>query len=173
MCADQYQPFSPLNDDSLAATGYDATANIRADAQHVRHLAGRGQSLPQAVAEALAAADSALETMPFETLENFPSEQLATLFPGTLEQLELLDDTVFEAIAGKPGAIDSLRKLWPEVLQQFAPPLIDQSRAEYVRHALVVWRQCVESEDIHNAALAVSAIEVIEVLLQPVPGESP
>jgi hypothetical protein len=81
-----------------------------------------------------------------------------------MEHLERLDDTVFEAIAGKPGALDELRKLWPDVLARLGPELIEESREQYLRHALRVWRDCLEGDQIRNPSLAVAAMDVVCLL---------
>lgn len=84
--------------------------------------------------------------------------------PKALETLELLDDLVFESIAGKPGAIDQLKALWPTALAQVGNELIDESREQYLQHALRVWKECVDGDQIHNPALAVSTMDVICLL---------
>ncbi|HVW38143.1 MAG TPA: hypothetical protein VHB99_12585, partial [Pirellulales bacterium] len=93
-----------------------------------------------------------------------PAQVLGTQCPAALEQLERLDDAVFEAIAGKPSALDELRKLWPEVLSRLGPELVEESREQYVRHALRVWRDCVEGDQIRNPSLAVAAMDVVCLL---------
>ncbi len=121
----------------------------RADAAHRRF---------QRAAQALA------QQAPSDELEPDPAQVLGSHCPAALEQLERLDDTVFEAIAGKPGALDQLRKLWPEVLAKLGPDLIEESREQYVRHALRVWRDCLEGDQIRNPALAVAAMDVVCLL---------
>jgi hypothetical protein len=79
--------------------------------------------------------------------------------------LELLDDIVFEAIAGKPSALDELRALWPMVLAQVGAELIAESRAEYLRHAMHVWRGCTDGDEVRNPRLAINAMEVVCLLL--------
>jgi hypothetical protein len=86
-------------------------------------------------------------------------------FTAILDRLEVLDDLVFESIAGKPGAIEQLRLVWPATLKQLGPELLEESRSQYLRHAMSVWKDCLASEEIHNPSLAVAAIDVINVLL--------
>jgi len=93
-----------------------------------------------------------------------PSQVLGAACPTAIEKLERLDDTVFEAIAGKPGAIEQLRRLWPEVLAEVGPELVEESREQYLRHALRIWRECVEGDQIRNPALAATAIGVVCLL---------
>ncbi|HEY5312170.1 MAG TPA: hypothetical protein VIK18_06605 [Pirellulales bacterium] len=96
-----------------------------------------------------------------------PSLKPIAAGPGTeiVERLEVLDDLVFEAIAGKSGALEQLRLLWPQTLKQLGPELLDESRSQYLRHAMNVWKDCLAAEEIRNPLLAVAAIDVINVLL--------
>ena len=101
---------------------------------------------------------------PIADLPADPSQTLGMQCPKALETLELLDDLVFESIAGKPGAIDQLKALWPTALAQVGNELIDESREQYLQHALRVWQECVDGDQIHNPALAVSTMDVICLL---------
>ena len=53
------------------------------------------------------------------------SSQMADLTAGgvndLVEQLGVLDDLVFEAIAGRPGAMEKLREKWPAVKLMVGP----------------------------------------------------
>jgi hypothetical protein len=93
-----------------------------------------------------------------------PAQVVGAQCPEAVEKLELLDDTVFEAIAGRPGALEELRRLWPAVLADVGPQLIEESREQYLRHALRVWTECVEGDQIRNPALALATMEVICLL---------
>lgn len=131
--------------DDVLATAAAADAR-RADAAHFRFT-----RQPPAAA-------------PLGDLRDDPSHIVGDACPAAIEKLELLDDLVFETIAGKPGAIVALRQLWPEVLAQVGPALIEESREQYLRHALRVWKECVEGEQIRNPALALATMEVISLL---------
>jgi hypothetical protein len=103
-------------------------------------------------------------TMPRGDAGDDPAQVLGAACPAMIEKLEQLDDMVFEAIAGKQGAIEQLQRLWPEVLAKVGPDLVEESREQYLRHALRVWRDCVEGDQIRNAALANAAIGVVCLL---------
>jgi hypothetical protein len=120
----------------------------RADAAH--------QPFPPAAAAAGAASRS---DWPAD-----PAQVVGAQCPEAIEKLELLDDTVFEAIAGKPGALDQLRELWPAVLAQVGPTLVEESREQYIRHALRVWRDCIDGDQISNPATALATMEVVCLL---------
>lgn len=104
---------------------------------------------------------------PSVLLDDDPSQVIGRRCPQAIEKLELLDDTVFEAIAGKPAALEQLAALWPEVLAQVGPSLVEESRAQYLRHALSVWRQCVEGDQIRHPTVAIAAMEVVCLLFSP------
>jgi hypothetical protein len=93
-----------------------------------------------------------------------PAQVVGAQCPQALETLELLDDTVFEAIAGKRGALDQLRRLWPQVLKQVGPALLEESREQYLRHALRVWKECIDGDQIRNPSVALATMEVICLL---------
>ncbi|MBI2825822.1 MAG: hypothetical protein HYX69_14140 [Planctomycetia bacterium] len=97
-------------------------------------------------------------------LYDSPVDVLGSKCPDAVEQLGLLDDVVFEAIAGRAGALARLKTLWPQVKERVGPRLVEESREEYVRHALEVWRDCVRGDEVRNPALAVTALEVVSVL---------
>jgi hypothetical protein len=137
-----------MGEPSTAISAPTTDEHFRADAAHprVRHTVQ-----PKA--------DSPLADLPAD-----PSYALGAQCPEALETLELLDDLVFESIAGKPGALDQLKALWPTALAQVGPELINESREQYLQHALRVWQECVEGDQIHNPALAVATMDVICLL---------
>ncbi len=94
-------------------------------------------------------------------LSTDPSDVLTAERPAAAAQLALLDDTVFEAIAGKSAALDRLRSLWPQVQADLGPELVEESRMQYMRHALAVWRDCVAGEEIQQPERAIRALEVL------------
>lgn len=133
----------------------------RADAAHLR--------LWRAVAEAAAPRAAsphggASTTTTADPQADSPSQALSWQCPQVVEKLEQLDDLVFEAIAGKPSALGRLRTLWPAVLAEIPRELLEESRAHYIRHALRVWQDCVDGDEIRNPALAVTAMEVVCLL---------
>ena len=84
----------------------------------------------------------------------------------TVERLEALDDLVFEAIAGRSGALDQLRLQWPQTLHELGRASLDESRSQYLRHAISVWRDCIAAEEISNPRLAIAVMDVICVILE-------
>ncbi|HVX10097.1 MAG TPA: hypothetical protein VHC22_02740 [Pirellulales bacterium] len=157
----------------VAATATHAADERRADAPHSRDRSDAGR--PYSVIDRLAAewpsagrpsAPDSLDSRPAKSNEwaGDPSHIVGEQCPAAIEKLELLDDMVFEAIAGKPGALDEIRRLWPEVLAQVGPSLVEESREQYLRHALHVWRECIDGDQIHNPALALTTMEVVCLL---------
>ncbi len=143
-------PSDDSNDEPVVETRPDQR---RADAPHPRLWRTAAESTSQTAATALTldAADA-------------PSAALSWQCPEVVEKLELLDDLVFEAIAGKPSALVQLKSLWPSVLAEIPQSLLEESRAHYIRHALRVWQDCVEGGQIRNPALAVTTMEVVCLL---------
>jgi len=93
-----------------------------------------------------------------------PLDVLGAKCPDALEQLGQLDDLVFETIAGKLGAMQELRILWPVVKSKVGAALVEESREQYVRHAMEVWRECIEGDEERSPALAVKVMDVISLL---------
>ena len=81
-----------------------------------------------------------------------------------VEQLGVLDDAVFEAIAGRSDALDGLKRLWPEVKANLGSTLVEESREQYVRYALRVWREAVDRDGLRNAAAAEAVVDVMSLL---------
>lgn len=125
----------------------------------------RGERRADAPHRRFEAAAAALEGVPVVE-DEFPAEVLGRIHPEALRHLEKLDDTVFEAIAGKSAALDDLRQLWPELLRRLGPEGISESREQYLRHALSVWRQCIDGEEIRDPRRAIRALDVLNVLYE-------
>jgi hypothetical protein len=94
-----------------------------------------------------------------------PAYVLGLSDPHVLERFEQLDDTVFEAIAGKSSAVDDLRRLWAEIPQIVGPQLVEESRQAYLHHALNKWSECNSAEEHRNPRLAATLLDVIAVLV--------
>lgn len=108
------------------------------------------------------AAMASVQTIPL------PSEQLAPDSPELADRLGDLDDAVFDAINGCPGAIDRLKAAWPKLRAELGDALLSESREQYLRYALSIWEQCIEHDSVHNPSRAVDALEVLCVLFDEV-----
>jgi hypothetical protein len=84
--------------------------------------------------------------------------------PQVLELLEGLDDLVYEAIGGRTGAMEELQAAWPKVLAKLGEDLLTESREQYLRYALSVWEECVDSGGIRNPTRAIQALDVLCLL---------
>jgi hypothetical protein len=93
-----------------------------------------------------------------------PSHQLHPDSPAVLEKLEHLDDAVFDAMAGKPGALDTLRRLWPRIRQELGPELLTESSEQYLRYALSIWEQYSASREERDPTRALQALDVLCIL---------
>lgn len=97
-----------------------------------------------------------------------PSKHLDPDCPEVLAKLENLDDLVFEAIAGRFTAIEELKLAWPKVRDELGQQLLAESREQYLRYALSVWKECVESDSIHDPTKAIQALDVLSLLFDGV-----
>jgi hypothetical protein len=98
----------------------------------------------------------------------FPSTRLEVDSPAALEQLEALDDAVFDAMGGCAAAIDRLGTLWPAVRRELGDELLSESREQYLRYALSIWEDCVGDGTIRDPTRAVHALNVLCVLFDEV-----
>jgi hypothetical protein len=93
-----------------------------------------------------------------------PSRILAPTAAEIQQELEHLDDLVYEAIRGQATALDQLRMQWPEVQTILGEQLLTESREQYLRYALSVWEGCASPDGIRNPARAVQALDVMCLL---------
>lgn len=94
-----------------------------------------------------------------------PSVVLAEHCGDAIELLETLDDLVFETVAGKPHAFVELKQQWPQLLHRVGPGLVEEVRAQYVRHAMATWQHCLDNDAIRNPHISLSVMDVIDFLL--------
>lgn len=134
--------------------GFDDSINKKgiqqAHAAHRRFEKTRIQSQNQA-------AHLAVET---------PSACLHPESPEVLEKLELLDDLVYDAISGRPGALSQLQTAWPAVRAELGDELLTESQEQYLRYALTIWNDCVDNESIRNPTRAIQALDVLCLLFE-------
>ena len=69
------------------------------------------------------------------------SEALDADSPEVVARLEALDDAVFDAIQGKAAALADLHQLWPALKIGLGEALLAESREQYIRYALSLWRE--------------------------------
>jgi hypothetical protein len=84
--------------------------------------------------------------------------------PETPNHLEQLDDLVYEAINGRPGAMERLEAAWPKLAAELDEELLAVSREQYLRYALSVWDQYVGADGTRQPARAVQAVDVLCLL---------
>lgn len=99
-------------------------------------------------------------------LATSPADALSQAHPEFQSQFELLDDTVFEAIAGKPEAFERLKSLWPSTVARFDTNEVESCREHYVRYALRLWQDCAEGDEIRSPVVAVRALDVIALVFR-------
>jgi len=98
--------------------------------------------------------------------EAAPSKTLRSASPETLERLESLDDTVYEAVGGQPAALEKLEALWRELLAEMDEQLLAEARQQYLRYTLSIWESDVDATGLRNPTRAVQALDVLRILLE-------
>jgi hypothetical protein len=149
----QDKPAAAPNDSSLpaatdwAAPAAEATpAYNRAHSAHVRFDETRRTATAAAKAEFSA------------SVRTSPSSQ-----PGMVEKLEALDDLVFDAIDGNAEALAQLQAMWPQILAELGSQALEESREQYLRHAVSVWTG--QGDPVSQQDDRVSALDVLTLLL--------
>lgn len=94
-----------------------------------------------------------------------PAVLLGRDCPGAVEVLETFDDAVFETICGKPGALETMQALWPDLLRRVGPDWVEEARAQYVRHVMSLWQHCVDGDELRNPSVSITVTELIDFLL--------
>ena len=79
-----------------------------------------------------------------------PSQVLDVESPEVLEKLEYLDDLVFEALNGQTTALEELQVSWPRILSELGESMVAESRAQYLRYALLIWDGNATPDDIRD-----------------------
>jgi len=77
------------------------------------------------------------------------------------DQLEELDDAMFSAMDGVPGAIDKARSLWFNAVASLPWSLVEESRDQYLRYAAEVVRGGGQTR---RPEAVLAALDVIELL---------
>jgi hypothetical protein len=78
------------------------------------------------------------------------------------DQLEELDDAMFAAMDGAPGAYEKARALWFNAVASLPWSLVEESRDQYLRYAAeVLGRPAVHTR---SAPASHGALEVMELL---------
>jgi hypothetical protein len=98
------------------------------------------------------------------TANDAPSKRLDPESPEVLEQLETLDDLVFGAISGRAVTVDELRQHWSRIREELGDKLLAESREQYLRHALSIWEDCVETDGVRHPERAMQALDVLCIL---------
>jgi hypothetical protein len=94
-------------------------------------------------------------------IEEEPARVLAQGCPKAAEDLQSLEDIVFEAMAGKAAALAQLAELWPKALSQASPARTEATREHYLRYALSIWRQLNAAEGQDDPQRGLHAMQVI------------
>ncbi|MDZ4821385.1 MAG: hypothetical protein SGJ20_20680 [Planctomycetota bacterium] len=88
--------------------------------------------------------------------------------PEAIEQLERLDDAVYDALHGDAAALASVADLWKQLIAGRDTGRIEQAREQYLRYALNVWERRLSDGQAAggsvNPETAIAALQVLCVL---------
>ena len=84
--------------------------------------------------------------------------------PDVIAQLEALDDVIFAAIDGDPGALELSVSAWRQALAELGHDAIEETRRQYLRHAQSVW-ESLRHQPAQPTHKIFAAIEIIGLLV--------
>ena len=84
--------------------------------------------------------------------------------PDVIAQLELLDDVIFAAIDGDPGALQESGQAWQRAVAELGHDAIEETRRQYLRHAQGVW-ESLRHQEVQPPHKVLAAIEIIGLLV--------
>lgn len=93
-----------------------------------------------------------------------PAGLLDLACDALMGDLNQLDDAVYAALQGEADALEIVRNVWPRILRQVGPDLIDETREHYLRYALSAWQQQAGDFAHRNPQVAATAMEVLCLL---------
>jgi hypothetical protein len=80
-----------------------------------------------------------------------------------IDQLELLDDTIFEALNGDVTALERSAGVWGSALQNLGAEILEESRQQYLRQAETEWQRH-RLQPSHSLPKVFTALEIISLL---------
>ncbi len=84
--------------------------------------------------------------------------------PDVIARLEALDDLMFAAIDGDPGALQESGSAWQQALDDLGSDTIEETRRQYLRHAQGVW-ESLRHQKVQPPHKIFAAIEIIGLLV--------
>jgi hypothetical protein len=118
----------------------------------------RGDAAHQRFAKSVERASAAVVSAASPTADVDPDS------PAVLEKLELLDDLIYEAICGHPGAMERLLAAWPKLAEELGEPLLAASREQYLRYALSIWEDSAPSDGAREPGRAIVVLDILCLL---------
>jgi hypothetical protein len=84
--------------------------------------------------------------------------------PDVIARLEELDDVIFAAIDGDPGALQESSDAWLRAVSELGSDTIEETRRQYLRHAQGVW-ESLRRQKVQPPHKIFAAIEIIGLLV--------
>ncbi len=173
--------------DDLSALGLQLLEELDASALEdaAEPLAGSGglpaEALPAAVAPrphplpeitqahmAHAQFRGTSETNASVTQADLPSGRLAAGSPAVRRRLEQVDQLVRTAVCGDIDGLEQLRLSWPKLREELGDALLARSKEAYLRYALAIWEEYLQSGQTRNPERALQTLDVLSVLFDEV-----
>ena len=95
---------------------------------------------------------------------NPPTISREEIRPEVIVQLEALDDIIFAAIDGDPGALQESSEAWRKAISELGSDAIEETRRQYLRHAQGVW-ESLRHQPVQPPHKIFAAIEIIGLLV--------
>jgi hypothetical protein len=86
--------------------------------------------------------------------------------PVAIEQLEQLDDAVYDVINGATDKLPAVDQLWQQLSSRLSPASLAAAREQYLRYTLSLWDAC-QGETVREPQRAARALDVLTVLFEP------
>ncbi len=80
-----------------------------------------------------------------------------------MDQLEVLDDTIFKAIDGDVTALERSAGVWESALKNLGAELLEESRQQYLRQAEAQWQR-LRLQSGYSLPKVFTALEIISLL---------
>jgi hypothetical protein len=86
--------------------------------------------------------------------------------PAAIEQLEQLDDAVYDVINGAADKLPAVDQLWQQLASRLQPAALAAAREQYLRYTLSLWDAC-QGETVREPQRAARTLDVLTVLFEP------
>jgi hypothetical protein len=101
---------------------------------------------------------------------DLPSEALRTRLPRAGKTMQLLEDAIFETLAGKRAAMAEVEAAWATTMAVAGPSLAGELRERFLRLTVALWRQLGDEDPGQHHLRAAAVLDVVGLMLGPAAG---